>query len=364
MNLRCGLFFGVLVIIVFAASVCIAAVRNERPESKGKAEPNAQIGVWEPNDVVDLLEEATEARQQSRGSGESTQTEGLKDVSSTGGVNAAGGGSVVNKAGGEVFSYLDKVRAKMPKSQVLEPEHESEAAGLFKEYITSASPSQSNSREELEELVKLVRSLKFVERSGGVEADAAAAVKEPGPVVEQPEQTEEIEAAESVPDTSETVETESVAYEAIRAETLRELRALCQEGGEVLNPAAVGRTLFVCGNAGEAAEFYQLALARMKPDGADVNQKERAWVLFQLGNCLYEAEPYSSKAKKTYEEFISEYPSSEWAALAAARVQLIDWYEKDKPQTLTAGLKGNEAALQSKDKSEVSKEVVQGTGNE
>ena len=39
-------------------------------------------------------------------------------------------------------------------------------------------------------------------------------------------------------------------------------------------------------------------------------------------------------AVEMYEQLIAEYPNSPWADLAKARTKLIDWYLKDKPDTL------------------------------
>lgn len=244
----------------------------------------------------------------------------------------------------------------------------SKSAALFAEYMASVGTSESNSREELEKMVRLVMSLKFVRKTTAAETGSAGAAQGEGLAESaKPPEAKQVEIAEPAPGvqayTTVSGETESVPYSPVREETLRKLRALCQEGSWVLNPAAVGDTLFVCRKTKEAAEFYQLAVERIKPDeAAGFSQKERAWRLFQLGNCLYDEDRYSSKAKEVYEQFVSEYANSDWAPIAAARAGLIDWYQKNEPATTSEATLLSEAELESG--KEAAEGVVEGAGNE
>jgi TolA-binding protein len=119
-------------------------------------------------------------------------------------------------------------------------------------------------------------------------------------------------------------------------------------------PFELGELLFLSGHLKDAAICYQEALSRSSPDKADPNQKpqqdakvpdvglktsllsiqSRAWILFQIGNCLRNDDPPT--AMKMYKQLIAEYPDSPWVDLAKARSTLIDWYQKDNPRGLIA----------------------------
>jgi len=56
---------------------------------------------------------------------------------------------------------------------------------------------------------------------------------------------------------------------------------------------------------------------------------DRAWVLFQLGNCLQNHKP--TTAMEIYRKVLVEYPDSPWTDLAKARRGVIEWRLKEKP---------------------------------
>ena len=104
-----------------------------------------------------------------------------------------------------------------------------------------------------------------------------------------------------------------------------------QDPNQLDNPFELGETLYFSGHLKEATVFYQEVLNRMGTDN-DGAGRNRAWTLFQLANCLRESD--LPAAKKIYVKLITEYPESLWVDLAKARVKVIDWSLKDKPQTL------------------------------
>ena len=97
------------------------------------------------------------------------------------------------------------------------------------------------------------------------------------------------------------------------------------------SPFELAETLFLSGNPDEAAVFYTEALVRTEPN--DVGSSlDRAWMLFQTGNCLRGAD--LPAATKMYTQLLTEYPTSPWADIARVQVTLIDWYLKDEPHKL------------------------------
>ena len=115
--------------------------------------------------------------------------------------------------------------------------------------------------------------------------------------------------------------------------TLQLVGNLAQHPDRSDNPFALGEVLYYSGHLKEAAVFYQEALKRKSSDKAGSDQ-DRAWILFQMGNCLRGDDPLT--AKKMYGLLIAEYSDSPWVDLAKAREGLIDWQQKDKPRTLIA----------------------------
>jgi len=160
----------------------------------------------------------------------------------------------------------------------------------------------------------------------------------PEPVV-VPEKTPAAEPNETVSETPVPKEDEKrhievrLPYKPITGQTLQMLRNLSQHPDKVDNPLELGEILFLSGNLKEAAIFYQEALNRTSADDTRSAQ-ERAWILFQLGNCLRNDD--LPAAAKRYGQLITEYPNSPWAGLAQAQGQLIGWYLKDEPRKLIA----------------------------
>ncbi len=149
-------------------------------------------------------------------------------------------------------------------------------------------------------------------------------------------------------------------YEPVSQQTLRMLEKAClsrdgrqvsqqpdaarvfQESG-LRNPAELGDILFLSGHLEQAAAFYQQALSDTASDAAS-SAESKAWVLFQLGNCLRTVD--MPAARKMYLQLIVEYPDSPWSDLAKAREKLIEWYLKDKPLSLIEHRKGVDLSVE------------------
>lgn len=186
----------------------------------------------------------------------------------------------------------------------------------------------NKSKEELKQLIELIRSIEFKPQKKAPEP-----VIKINPVdtkVEPNESPFEVEVKEEPNKT--TIESEPRS-EPITSQTLQMLLSTAQDPNQLDNPFELGETLYFSGYLREAAVFYQEALNRMGTDN-DGTRRNMAWTLFQLANCLRESDPPA--AKKIYVQLITEFPESMWVDLAKARVKVIDWFLKDKPQTLIA----------------------------
>ena len=183
------------------------------------------------------------------------------------------------------------------------------------------------SKHELRRLIEHIRSVEFeppkkaaepvivLDETPPIEPDKTPASM----TVEQEEEKREIEP--------------KLPYGPITAQTLQIMASLSESPEKLANPFELGEVLFLGGNLKEAAVFYQEVLKREDPDDAG-SSRNRAWVLFQIGNCLRGND--LPAAAKMYGQLITEYPNSPWAEMATAQAKLIDWYLKDEPYKLIA----------------------------
>jgi tetratricopeptide (TPR) repeat protein len=184
-------------------------------------------------------------------------------------------------------------------------------------------------KNELKRIIEQIRSVEFEPQK---QAPEPLVVPEETPAIEPNETLSESDVPVEKDD--EKAETEpKPPYEPITDQTLQMLRNLSQHPDEMDNPLGLGDILFLSGNPKEAVMFYQEALERKNPNDVS-SSRDRAWVLFQIGNCLRNDD--LPTAAKTYGQLLTEYPNSPWADLARFQGKLIDWYLKDEPRKLIA----------------------------
>jgi tetratricopeptide (TPR) repeat protein len=122
-------------------------------------------------------------------------------------------------------------------------------------------------------------------------------------------------------------------YERVSDQTLKILKDLLQHPDKLNDPLELGEILFFSGHTKDAVPFYQEALKRM--DLKDISlSRDRAWILFQMGNCLRNHE--LTAAAEIYRKLLIEYPNSPWTDLAKAQRELIAWRLKERPNELIA----------------------------
>jgi TolA-binding protein len=181
----------------------------------------------------------------------------------------------------------------------------------------------NKSKDELKQLIQQVCSIEFKAQKS---PESAIATEPPTPATKPDKIPLNIESQK--PDKRKETEAE-LPYEPIADQTLEKLKNLSQHPDQVSNPFQLAEILFLSGHLKEAATFYQEALNRT---GKDSNSpaEDRAWILFQIGNCLQNDDPPT--AIKAYRQLITEYPSAPWTEIAKTLEKLIDWYQKDKPR--------------------------------
>ncbi len=179
-------------------------------------------------------------------------------------------------------------------------------------------------KNELKQIIEQIRSIKFETQKETFEpivVPKVVLIDEPNEAVSETKEQEKKEIEPKLP------------YEPISDQTLQILKDLSQHLDHLRNSFELGETLVLSGNLKEAAIFYQEALKRKSPDDVG-SARDRAWILFQIGNCLRNDDP--PNAIKTYRQLIIEYPNSPWKELAEARSKLLNWFLTDKPGELIA----------------------------
>jgi len=97
---------------------------------------------------------------------------------------------------------------------------------------------------------------------------------------------------------------------------------------DIPDPLALADALYLAGRKPAAVIFYTKALKRAPADaGAD-----RAWILYQLGNCHRVSDP--PVAAGYYTRVVSEHRDSDWAVPSKVQADLIQWYRQNTPAEL------------------------------
>jgi tetratricopeptide (TPR) repeat protein len=184
----------------------------------------------------------------------------------------------------------------------------------------------SISKSELYRIIEKIRSVKFEQQAESAESLI---------VIEPAQKTEpkKAEAELKGPFSSKRQDEKQSLAGQITNQTLEIFERLSQQPQQLKNPFGLAEILFGNGSLRESAKCYQEALDRMAAN-KDKRHEEKAWVLFQIGNCLRNTD--QPAAIKMYQQLIAKYPDSPWADLAKARSKLINWYQQDKPRKLVA----------------------------
>ena len=120
-------------------------------------------------------------------------------------------------------------------------------------------------------------------------------------------------------------------YVPISKQTLKEFDRLTQHPENVDNPFELAELLFLSKQLEKAAVFYDEALSRTSNDSS-ISTQRKAWILFQLGNCLQKSDP--DRAKQCYTQLINKFPKSSWIEPAKSQLELVNWFQTDQPETL------------------------------
>jgi tetratricopeptide (TPR) repeat protein len=186
--------------------------------------------------------------------------------------------------------------------------------------------NDKSGKSELKRLIEQIRA--FETKPAEHQSESVFAIEPIVPAVEPNKTQSDVEPTEET--RKKTIESE-LPYKPVTDQTLQMLANFSQDPNQVENPFGLGEVLYFSGRLREAVPFYRQAFNRMDKDKAGEEQN-RAWILFQLGNCLRDYD--MPAAKKMYVRLITEYPESTWVDLAKVWEKLIDLYLKEKPDIL------------------------------
>lgn len=205
------------------------------------------------------------------------------------------------------------------------------ARELWFSRITAPDPDEDiEGRLALKQAIEQIRSVKFTNENP---TPTFSRVAEPQPASESSRIEPAGQTGSALVQSPTVVSPESQARPLPSAGTETVLKNLLQDPNQARDPLKIAELLFLSGRTADAAPFYQRALDHTRP--ADrLTDRDRAWTLFQLGNCLRETD--MAQAQDTYTKLIAEYPDSPWTELAKAYGQLASWYETAQPRQLLA----------------------------
>lgn len=207
---------------------------------------------------------------------------------------------------------------------------------LWQDDITVPQSQLDNRGEnELQNLIEQISSIEFKPPAKGPEP--IITVEPESTIQSQPAQTQPNSGIETkVPQKPQKPQNQikpQLSYQPVSEQTLKMLDNLIQQPEQLDNPFELAEILYLSGHLKEAAVFYQEALNRQTAE-TENSVQNRPWILFQIGNCLRNHD--ASTATKMYGKLLAEFPKSDWADLARAENELINWYQQDKPRTLIA----------------------------
>ncbi len=233
----------------------------------------------------------------------------------------------------------------LAKNPTTTPERQLWKARIEASDIDAADPV----KDELKNLIKQVSAIKFEQPEMTSQSAESPETKMPADSTEKTHapvepviktEPNEIAIPESAASATEKPELPE-GY--ITPETRAMFQQLLQQPKQLKNPLQLAEVLYQSECFGEAAICYQEAWIRLAADENDPCQN-KAWILFQLGNCYQKVEP--EKALEKFNAIVKDYPDCPWVDIAKAKSRYIDWRLTDKPVELMNAGKPAEVVAQ------------------
>jgi len=197
------------------------------------------------------------------------------------------------------------------------------ALELWSGRIGAPDSSDEEASQALRQLIQRVQSVTFSD-TGPVQPSAPPAqTTSVESVAVAPAPTPTVARVEPVPPAAPQTDAAPSAAPELSPQAQKTFESLRQNPGRVSDPMEAADLLFLSGRPTDAIPFYQELLRRIGTDAASGG--DRAWALFQLGNCLRETD--AAQAQEVYGKLVAEYPESPWAEMARAGSRLLTWHQ-------------------------------------
>ena len=209
-------------------------------------------------------------------------------------------------------NFASEVNDNLPQN-IPSPVDTSFKTQLMESRISSLpKDNNDNKTDELKKMIELVRSVKLEPRK--------PAQQPAPPVVVAPDAEQPSQPVQAQPDENSTSN-----------ETLRLVENQLKDPNLISNPFELAEILFKSGKQIQAGICYKQALKVLPADDPNF-ATERAWILFQIGNCFKDEDP--NTARESYAELIRTHSNSPWAEIAKTRYSIIELYQQDNPGEL------------------------------
>jgi tetratricopeptide (TPR) repeat protein len=190
-----------------------------------------------------------------------------------------------------------------------------------------SNDDSSKIKDELQSLIEQINSIKLQPDNTESQPEALKQTEVTienliEPIIKQQEQAEKDRAVGNE---------DELTYIPIAEQTIHTIDKLAEQSQEVDNPFELAELLFLSNHLKKAAVFYEKALSQTSTDSS-ISSQRKAWILFQLGNCLRYDDP--TRAKQMYTQLINEFPESSWTEPAKSQVELINWFQTDDPEKI------------------------------
>jgi len=208
-------------------------------------------------------------------------------------------------------NFASEVNDTLPQN-IPSPVETSSKTQLMESRISSLPKDNDNNKpDELKKMIELVRSVKLEPRQPA---------QQPAPPVVEPVAEQPSQRVQTQPDESSTSN-----------ETLRLVENQFKDPNLISNPFELAEILFKSGKQAQAGICYKQALKVLPADDPNF-ATERAWILFQIGNCFKDEDP--NTARESYAELIRTHSNSPWVEVAKTRYSIIELYQQDNPGEL------------------------------
>ena len=176
---------------------------------------------------------------------------------------------------------------------------------------------------QMQDVLNRLKGLDFVEKKGEDNKQAENAITD-ARVSKKERDNGKTQPAESRPDPEKTKIVKNKETDETAADIMIDDK-------KVIDTFSLAESLFLAGDRKNALLYYRKSMAKTIYSKNTPNP-HRAWILFQIGNCLYNID--KKAAINAYQQLIDEHKSCEWVGCARTQLDILKWIENENPAQL------------------------------